>query len=329
MKRYFSKLLFGSALVCFGQVSLAADYKVLVVMSYEEQNPWCMEIREGIDSVLGGSSDITYFYMNTKVDRAGGPKMAQQALNLYKTLAPHGVIAVDDNAQSMLVVPSLKGQVNTPIMFNGVNAHNEKYGYPNSHISGVLERAHVRESLAFAKQLIPSIESACFVTNNVPSGEALRDQVISQQESYPVKVHDFHLVKSLDELDELDDSLREHCDTLFVDSVEGVLGYEQEALNSKEVLKYLNQNYGGPILGGNRYQVEQGAWAAVVKTGQEQGETAAEMLLQAMQGTLVEQIPVVTNTKGQRVINVSALEKNKVPLKPLLLRGAALVSQQP
>jgi ABC-type uncharacterized transport system substrate-binding protein len=329
MKRYLSKLLLGTALVCFEQVSLAADYKVLVVMSYEEQNPWCMEIREGIDSVLGDSSDITYFYMNTKVDRAGGPKMAKQALNLYKTLAPHGVIAVDDNAQSMLVVPSFKDQVNTPIMFNGVNAHNEKYGYPNSHISGVLERAHVRESLAFAKQLIPSIESACFVTNNVPSGEALRTQVNSQQKSYPVKVHDFHLVKSLGELDELDDSLREHCDTLFVDSVEGILGYEQEALNSKEVLKYLNQNYGGPILGGNRYQVEQGAWAAVVKTGQEQGETAAEMLLQAMQGTPVEQIPVVTNTKGQRVINVSALEKNQVPLKPLLLRGAALVRQQP
>jgi ABC-type uncharacterized transport system substrate-binding protein len=239
------------------------------------------------------------------------------------------VIAVDDNAQSMLVVPLLKDQVDTPIMFNGVNARKEKYGYPNSHISGVLERAHVRESLAFAKQLIPSIESVCFVTNNVPSGEALRNQVKLQQNTYPVKVQDFHLVKSLDELDKLGDSLREHCDSLFVDSVEGVLGYEQEPLGSKGVLKNLNRNYGGPILGGNRYQVDQGAWAAVVKTGQEQGETAAEMLLQAMQGTPVEQIPVVTNSKGQRVINVSALAKNQVPLKPLLLRGATLVRQQP
>ena len=30
----------------------AAKFKVLVVMSYEQTNPWCQEIKEGIDSVL-------------------------------------------------------------------------------------------------------------------------------------------------------------------------------------------------------------------------------------------------------------------------------------
>jgi ABC-type uncharacterized transport system substrate-binding protein len=100
-------------------------------------------------------------------------------------------------------------------------------------------------------------------------------------------------------------------------------------LNNKEALDALGKLYGGPILGGNRYQVEQGAWLAVVKTGQEQGATSAEMLLKAMRGTPVAKIPVVSNSQGQRVINVTAIEAHKVVLQPTILRGATLVRQLP
>ena len=39
----------------------ADPFKVLVVMSYEQKNPWCIEIKEGIDSKLADTSEITYF----------------------------------------------------------------------------------------------------------------------------------------------------------------------------------------------------------------------------------------------------------------------------
>ena len=50
----------------------AAQYKVMVVMSYEEDFPWDKEIKEGIDSVLAATSEIKYFYMDTKKNAAGG-----------------------------------------------------------------------------------------------------------------------------------------------------------------------------------------------------------------------------------------------------------------
>ncbi|WP_290698578.1 ABC transporter substrate binding protein [Amphritea sp.] len=306
----------------------AAEYKVLVVMSYEENNPWCKEIREGIDSTLADSTDLTYFYMDTKASPAGGMAKAKQALAVFNKLNPDGVITVDDNAQAMFVVPSLKDQVSTPIMFAGVNSDAAKYGYPNGHISGILERAHVRESLAFAKQLLPSISSACVVTNDVPSGRALAHQVEAEKTTFPVKLNDVFLVSDFAQLDSIAEQLKA-CDTLFVDSLEGIKNHSDSASGNSEVLTYLSEVYDGPLLGGNRYQVEQGAWAAVVKTGQEQGATAAEMLLTAMQGTPVSQIPVVKNSKGERIVNVTALDQHKVPLKPLVLRGATLVRQQP
>ncbi|MFZ1539691.1 MAG: ABC transporter substrate binding protein [Chromatiaceae bacterium] len=319
-----------AALLGFGVPTAgAAEFKVLVVMSYEVDNPWVQEIRAGVESVLAPLSDILYFHLNTKVDRDGGPGRAQEAYELYQRLQPQGVIAADDDAQTMFVVPYLRDKVATPVMFNGVNAAAEKYGFPASNVSGVLERAHVRESLAFIKQLLPAVQRACFITNDVPAGLALRTQVEEEQDTYPAKVAAFHLVKRADDILALGDTLRADCDTLFIDSLEGILDTDSRPMNNAQALALLGRTYSGPILGGNRYQVEQGAWAAVVKTGQEQGETCADMLLRAMRGTPVAEIPVTRNSRGQRVINVTAIEAHEIPLRPTVLRGAALVRQQP
>lgn len=307
----------------------AAEFKVLVVMSYEEDNPWVKEIRAGIDGVLRPSSEVTYFHMNTKINREGGPGKAEEAFALFKALQPNGVIAVDDDAQAMFVLPYLKNKTATPVMFSGVNATAEKYGFPNAHVSGVLERAHVRESLAFIKQIVPSIRNACFMTADVPPGRALRSQVEAEKASYPATVADFHWVRDNQQIEALGKSLNAHCDVLFVDSLEGILDKDGKVQTYKDVFPLVQRVFNKPILGGNRYQVEQGAWAAVVKTGQEQGELSAEMLLQAMRGKAVASIPVTQNSRGQRVINVTALERRGIVPQPAVLRGAALVRQQP
>ena len=66
--------------------SQASEHKVLVVMSYEQDNLWCREIKDGIDSVLSGSSQVTYFYMDTKIDLKGGEQKAKEAYVLYQQL---------------------------------------------------------------------------------------------------------------------------------------------------------------------------------------------------------------------------------------------------
>lgn len=267
--------------------------------------------------------------MNTKVDPKGGPRRGEEAAALFGSLKPDGVITVDDDAQSMFVVPFLKDCTSVPVMFNGVNALPSKYGFPNAHISGVLERAHVRESLAFVKMLVPTVQSACFMTNDVPPGHALRAQVESERADYPLRAGPFHHVATTADLTRVMRGLPRNCDALFVDSLEGIADENRTPLNHAQIMKLLRAQFKGPILAGNRYQVEQGAWAAVVKTGQEQGDTSARMLLEAMQGKAVSAIPVTRNVRGQRIINVSAIEANGIALRPLDIRGATLVRERP
>ena len=319
----------GTLLMLVSGSTLAADFKVLVVMSYEEDNPWVREIREGIDGVLLPAAEITYFHMNTKANRDGGPARAEEASALFKSLQPNGVITADDDAVAMFILPYLKDKTATPVMFNGVNAAAEKYGFPNAHVSGVLERAHVRESLAFIKQILPSVRKACFMTADVPPGRALRSQVDAEKATYPISTSDFYLIRDNQQLEGLGKSLNANCDLLFVDSLEGILDRNGKTQTNKDVFPLIQRIFNKPILGANRYQVEQGALAAVVKTGQEQGERSAEMLLQAMRGKSVSSLPATQNSRGQRVINVSALERMGIMPQPSVLRGAALVRQQP
>jgi len=305
----------------------ADNFKVLVVMSYEQDNPWCREIKAGIDSVLADTSEITYLYMNTKIDLEGGENRAREAYALYQRIEPDGVITADDNAQRMFVLPYLGEDVKTPVMFCGVNVEPEQYGYPTPNVSGILERGHIRESVAFAKQLDPSISTVAFLAKESPSGRALFKQVENELDTYSIKAT-FALVKSTEDIVSTAKQRLVESDAIYVDSLEGVLGHDGDPISNRKAIGVLSSNFDKPIVGANRYHVEQGALCAVVKTGQEQGRTAAQMLIKAMQGTPVAELPVTRNFKGERVINVEVMKRLNIKPRPVVLLGAKLVRSE-
>ena len=304
-------------------------FTVLVVMSYEQDNPWCQGIKQGIESVLSPANKIVYFYMDTKKNFSGGAQKAKEAYEVFQKLRPDGVITADDDAQAMFVLPYLKLKPDIPLMFCGINKNAEDYGFPTERISGVLERAHVKESIALAMQLIPSIRRACILVGDSPAGMALQRQVEAEKETYPARVEDIQRIESLRELRALKPVLEAKCDTLYVDSLEGIVDDEQRSLTNRQIFDALAALYAGPVLGANSYHVEEGALCAVVKTGQEQGEGAASALLKALQGTPVSDIPVTTNTRGKLLINVDTMQRMSITPRPIVIQGATLVKTRP
>ena len=195
----------------FPQTSQAADkFKVLVVMSYDEEYRWVQDMKEGTDAALTDICEVKYFYMDTKRHLEGGEEKAKEAYTLYQKFQPDGVIAADDNAQSMFVVPYLKDKVKTPIMFCGVNAAPEKYGYPGSNVSGILERQHLRDSITFVQQLVPSVKILGVMTADNPTGRALVQIIQSNSDTYSVESVIFKLPKKLREAVTMAKELREH-----------------------------------------------------------------------------------------------------------------------
>ena len=303
----------------------AASYKILVVMSYEKENPWCIQIEEGINSVLAGNSDIKYFYMDTKKNFEGGVRKAKEAYELYQRFRPDGVIAADDNAQSMFVLPYLKDKTKTPVMFCAVNDEPKKYGYPASNVSGILERDFIRESIAFAKQLVPSINTVGFLAKDSPSGRAILKQVEIESHTYSVKFAGFKLVKTIKETLAVLEDYKKTCDALFITSTNGILDTDGTSLDNEQVTKTVAKFYKKPLIGANNFHVRFGVLCAVVKSGNAQGRMSAEMLLKAIKGTAVKHIPITVNKYGKRMLNVTVMKALGIRPKRRVLVGTELV----
>lgn len=298
-------------------------------MSYEEDWAWSIGLKEGIDSVLAETSEIKYFYMNTRTDFAGGEQKAREAYALYQEFAPDGVLVADDNAQSMFVVPYLKDKVKTPVIFCGVNKSPEDYGYPASNVTGILERVFVKESLAFAQQFIPSINNVIFISKSSPFLEMLFQQFREEEDTYPVKVAGYEQPKTWEEFIEVIAQLKKEyqVDLIYAGVLDkfqdkdGVVHLEKEAIQTlRELLPEI------PIVTDSRSRTEYGALCAVTVIFKEQSRPAAQMLLQAMQGTPVSELPIGQSMYGQRIINLDVLKSLKIKPDPSVLRGATSVT---
>jgi ABC-type uncharacterized transport system substrate-binding protein len=305
-----------------------ARNKVLVVMSYHDTVIWEKEIKRGIESVLADGCEVRYFYLDTKFHYSGGAEKAREAFRVYQEYHPDGVIAADDDAQSLFVVPYLKGKVKTPVVFCGVNAEQGKYGFPAANVTGILERAHLRESIALLRQLVPTVNSVCYLGIDNGTGRAYSDIVRGEAHSYPAKPVANRLVLTMDEALSASEELRKRCDALMLTTLEGLQDSAGNYLTEKEIIPRIKKSFGKPVIGINDFTVRAGLLCAVVKSGQEQGATAGRMLLKAMRGAPLSEIPITRNRYGKRMINLSVMKELGIRPRPIVLRGAELVKSE-
>nr|WP_320193141.1 ABC transporter substrate binding protein [uncultured Desulfobacter sp.] len=318
-------ILLSAAVGSAANITPKQRFKVLVVMSYEQDYKFVQKIRQGIDSVLSDTCKVEYFYMNTKNNLAGGPQKAREAYALYKKIRPHGVIAADDNAQSMFVVPYLKDKVKTPVMFCGVNERPQKYGYPATNVSGILERITISQSLAFAKQLIPSIKTFGYMTYDSPTGRFILDYFQHEAHTFPMKLIAARFAKTLAETKAMARELNPICDVLFVPTMKSVTDDNGTPLTDKQVVPILSNAFAKPIVGDHKFTIQYGMLCGMAQHIQEQGFTAAKMLIKAMQGTPVSEIPITQNHLSRAIINVTVMKAFGIKPKPILLKDTELI----
>ena len=322
----FWLLLICLGLIVGGAPALAAErYEVLVVFSYEENASWDIEIREEIERILDPVAKLTFFYMDTKVALLNGSTKAAEAFSLYQQIQPDGVIAVDDNAQSMFVVPYLRDQVTTPIMFCGVNAKPELYGYPTANISGVLERFHLEESISLNRQLSGHIETFAFMMQKGPVAGLISEQLEAEKDLLSARLVNFLTPATMAEALTMAEDVRDDADLLFLDALWGMSDNNGGKLQKAGLIAKIVTAFGKPTAAIGAPTVRQGVLSAVITNGREHGNRAANMLLKAMRGVPIDQLPMTSNSRGKRMINVSTMRKMGIVPNPLVLRGAELV----
>lgn len=327
--RCFIGCLLLSCLVWASPVLAEDHFKVMVVFSYEKNAPWDIEIREEIEKILSPFAELSFFYLDTKIALGGGAKKAAEVFSLYQKFQPDGVIAVDDNAQSMFVLPYLKNHVTVPIMFCGVNADPHLYGYPTPNISGILERFHLEESISLSRQLAGNIETFAFMVKAGPVADLIAEQLENEKGQLSARMVKFLTPTTLSEALKMVENVRQEADLLFLVALWGLGDGNGKKLREEVVIPPLVDVFAKPTTAIAASVVREGALCAVITNAREHGRRAAEMLLKALQGVPVEQLPMTRNSHGKRMINVSTLQQLGIDPQPMDLLGVELVKDLP
>jgi len=308
----------------------ARPCRILVVLSYHDDYVWQKEVRQGIEQVLAKKCEIVYFNLDSRNHPDGVAGKGYEAYDLYLRIKPDGVIAADDAAQIHFVVPYLKGKVDTPVVFLGVNNEASDYGYPAANVTGVVERFHIHETMALLKQLIPQVKTVAFMARgNEPSTRGTFNQMRTEMEQYPLQVAGFWEPNTYEEAMKLAGELKGKADAIHVEQVEGIRDRNGRTYTNKELIRKISDIWGTkPLVCGQTYSARYGCLCTVVESGIEQGVIASKMLLQILGGTPLSSVPITRNYTGFKVINISVVKRLGLTPPPIVLGGAKLVTDE-
>lgn len=301
--------------------------KILVVMSYDQETKMEKGMRQTFDDLLPGAT-LQYFWLDAKKNPQRSKQKAEEAFRLFQEFNPDVVVAVNDNAQELFVVPYLKNKVPTPVVFAGVNDDADKYGFPAGNVTGVLEKKHYRESISFAQLIDPGIQTVGIIYPDNLSQRKNIEQINREKASYGARVSEIAQVTSVDELKATIVDLSAKVDAFLIFNPVGIRNQAGKAMSEKELYQLILQLVKKPTLAVNDWEVEAGILCGVIKDNNEQASLAVEAIDKIFAGQPIKEIALSENKNGRRYINIVTLKALGITPAPQALIGTKIISTQ-
>lgn len=287
---------------------------VLWVDSYALDYPWSMDLQEGIQSVFAEEDiELHIVHMDTKNNPSDDycAEAAEAAYTEIETINPDILIVTDDNVQRCLVVPYLMDS-EIPIIFAAVNWDASSYGYPNEHITGMIEVELVEQTVEMLSEYADGDLICYLVSDNTTDRK--REEIFAERFAELGIV--FHFVTNYEEFQTEFLKCQDEYDMMLLGGNGGI-----EDWDAATVETFILDNIKIPI-GTRETFMAPYALLALAKTGQEQGQWAAEAALQVLQNTPIAEIPVVENQIGLLILNLNVASALDVAFPPAVLRSA-------
>jgi ABC-type uncharacterized transport system substrate-binding protein len=287
--------------------------QVLILHSYHAGYDWVSGINSTLESGLQAAGVAAeFFYMDTKrrTDPAWKRNIAEQARQHIDATAPAIVIAIDDNAQQM-VVRHYAGRSPIQFVVAGVNGDPAAYGFPADNVTGILERTYPDQVLAMLHRIVPSVRRVAWVSDDSPTADLVRQQVMQQarKQPYAVPIEQYRQPSTLEswkaairriDSDPLIDGLLIPVYHTVKDPRTG------KSTPPADVMAWTVANTRKPVVGLWAFAAEDGALCAVAVDPAEHGRVAALAARQILKGKKAGELPLTVNREGFVILNLVA-----------------------
>ncbi|WP_196140323.1 GGDEF domain-containing protein [Aliikangiella sp. G2MR2-5] len=316
-------LLFGTLFALPTQAS-PDKKRVLVLHSYHQGFHWTDRIMAGINEVLTEQDNIELFvnYMDTKrrSDTEYFRLLKKLYFQKYQLFKFDLIISSDDHALDFLLKYRDELFPDTPVVFSGLNDYYPGRLNSQNNFTGIYESYDVLGTLELMRSLHPQTEKIWAITDNTRSGNIFKSLIEDAEKSFSANVQ----IEYLHDLPELE--LVKKLETLPENSL--VLWaiylrmHSGTTLSSKESVRLVSNHSRFPT-----YciwdVVGQGVVGGKITSPNFQGEMAAKIGLQIINGKAIEQIAVkgspLVNIFDYRVLQKFEISMEKIPENSIVL----------
>ncbi|MGD9007275.1 MAG: ABC transporter substrate binding protein [Desulfobacteraceae bacterium] len=281
-----------------------AANRILYIDSYHEGFAWSDGITEAIQKTLRDHDvNLKIHRMDTKrnPDEKYKIRAAQIAKSVIDNYRPDLVIASDDNASKYLIMPYYKNG-SLPFLFCGVNYSADAYGFPYSNVTGMIEVAPVIK-LIYSLKHFTRIETVGYLAQDTLTER--KDGAYAKRDIREKFIARY--VKTFEEWKREFLKLQDEVDVLIVGNNGGIKGW-----NERQAQRFVENNTRIPS-GCLLDWLTNYAFLGATRLASEQGEYVASTALKIIDGTPVDDIPIVRNTQADIIINLRIA--NKLGLK--------------
>ncbi|MFZ4436975.1 MAG: ABC transporter substrate-binding protein [Syntrophales bacterium] len=310
-------LIVGLVVLLFTGTAPAAKKKVLFVDSYHAGYEWSDGEVAGAKKAIGDKYDFKVVHMDTK--RSSSPEAQKKAGAMVKgeidSWKPDVVITADDNAAKLVILPYFKDS-DLPFVFCGINWDASGYGFPSKNVTGVLEVSVIK----------PLIDSMKKFAKGGKVGFLGNDNETDRKEAENLKKLGVQLssaifVKTFDEWKTAYSKLQDEADMLIFINNAGITGW-----NDAEAAKYTREKTKIPS-GSTHDFVAPFVLIDYAKLADEQGELAAGIAIQILEGKSPKDFPIITNKKGQMYVNLGIAKKLGIQFPLETLKAAKVIKE--
>jgi sigma-B regulation protein RsbU (phosphoserine phosphatase) len=325
-------LLIVSLLAVLGSavgVNAAPTRHVLVLNSYHRGLSWTDNIMEGIESVLGGDSDLELHieYMDTKrlYDEVYLQKLYEVYKYKYSQMQFEVVIVSDNDAFEFTRQHHDELFPGTPVVFCGINNFRDSMLEGHDLYTGVVEVTDIESTLEIALQLHPNVAQVAVVNDRTSTGVAMKSELEAVIPRFGDTVK-FVLLEDLDMAE-----IEAQVQILPADSLLLVLVFNRDAsgqfFSYEESLSRISSVATVPIYGLWDFYLGSGIVGGKLASGFHQGEVAARIAQRILGGEAAEDIPVVRESPNRYMFDYEQLQR--FGLEPSSLPADSIVINSP
>lgn len=331
---FLQRLVFMALFLLAGTLSAWAhdNRNIFVLHSYHQEYPWTKKQHEGFVETMEASCvsslHISTEYLDTKINRFDE---AYQTFFLaylkrkYRNFIPDAIYVTDDNALQFIHQFESELFPSSKVFFSGVNDIAFVETLDKSRYTGTIEKKSLKENIDLIKVFRPRTKEVLVVGDDSRTYRAIKkelEKAFAQERDIIA-----HYIAS-PRIDSVVDQLKAHENKFVLLTTIGQLKNDHdETVMLDHAIALLSKINNHMLLTMEDSYMFPGVIGGYVTSGSQQGKNTGSMLIQYMQLSQVEDIPVNPVSPNEYLFDRQELHRAKLYLPAEVAYGATILNE--